>query len=511
MQLPSPRSFSRSYKVALREILFWLCHASSAPDERTSPCSPPFFFLFFSFSFLGRMIFSLTDELSYPTYNPYTYERMTDPTVIWRSNEAKTAFVLAGNYDSPDFVCHVDGSPASDFIEVNAGDSINLKWTKWPVSHIGPIITYIANAGGDFSKVDKVNLPFVKIEELGLIRNSTDKKNKPEGYYAANKLIDAGGQWTVTIPDYVAPGNYIVRHEIIALMGAVNIGHAQHYPQCINVKVTGNGKDPIASGTRAKDLYKATDPGIQIMIYKDLDYQIPGPKLYKPNDATPSVYVETQAAISSAPATPVPSAGVPSTTLISVPIRGGNATAFPSYHFKPSQTQAAATTPSSKPATISNTDKADEYTYDLSGLNGDESVTEEGAVKHDGAGQTDDATKSASPGQTEDVIKSTSTGQTKDIIKSASPGQTEDLIKSASTGQTGGQKTYDYSGLGQETKSTITPANDETSSSFSPEDFELPKGATVEQLIAFLEKLVNKLKAAVLNKKHRYARDFSMN
>ena len=441
----------------------------------------------FSFSFLGRTILSLTDELSYPTYNPYTYERMTDPTVIWRSDEAKTAFVLPGSYDSPDFVCHVNGSPASDFIEVNAGDSINLKWSRWPDSHIGPIITYIANAGGDFSKVDKVNLPFVKIEELGLIHNSTDKKNKPEGYYAANKLIDAGSQWTITIPDYVAPGNYIVRHEIIALMGAVNLGKAQHYPQCINVKVTGNGKDPIASGTRAKDLYKATDPGIQNMIYKDLDYKIPGPKLYKPNDATPGVYVATQAAISSAPSTPASSAGFPSTTLINVPIRGGNATAFPSYHFKPSQTQAAAITPSSKPATTTNTDKADQYTYDFSGLNGGGSATEEGAVKNDGAGQTED------------------------VIKSASTGQTEDAVKSASTGQNAGQKTYDYSGLGQETKPTITPANDETSTSFSPKDFDLPKGATVEQLIAFLEKLLNKLKAAVLNKKHRYARDFSVN
>lgn len=443
---------------------------------------------------------SLIGEISYPTYNPYSYERTTDPTVVWPNHEDKTAFVLSGNYDSPDFVCHVASSPASDYVEVTAGDSINLKWTKWPISHVGPIITYIANAGGDFSQVDKVNLPFVKIEELGLIHNSTDK-SQLQGYYAANKLIDADGDWTFTIPQYVAPGNYIVRHEIIALMGAKDVGHAQHYPQCINVKVTGNGKDPIASGTRAKDLYKATDPGIEIMIYKDLDYQIPGPKLYKPNDAVPVVSSATQAGISSALPTSA-SAGIPSTTLISVvssaPIRGRNATAFPPFHYAPSQTQAAASTPSSTPSKSPNTGKADEYTYDFSGLSGGKSVTEEAASKNSGAEQTEGTTESAGTAKTE--------GATEGVSTAPSTGTTEQT----GAGQTEGPQTYDYSGLGKETHPETTPANNEISSSFSPEDFTLPKGATPEQLIAFLEKLLNKLKERVLNKKRRYARDFSM-
>lgn len=490
-----------------------LGRASPVPNQRTSLCYHPFWFD-------GRV--SLTVEFSYPVYNPYSYQRTTDPTVVWRSNENKQAFVLAGNYDSPDFVCHVDSSPASDFVEVNAGDSLNLKWTNWPVSHIGPIITYIANAKGDFSQVDKVNLPFVKIEELGLIHNSTDKKNKPEGYYAANKLIDAGNHWTIKIPDYVAPGNYIVRHEIIALMGAIHLDHAQHYPQCINVKVTGKGKDPIARGTRAKDLYKATDPGIQIMIYKDLDYHIPGPKLYKPSGASPANFYETEAAVSSAQPTPATPVGLPSSTPISVglplstpisvglplstpisvassaPYRATNATAFPPYHHKPTQTPAAASTPSSKPVNNPNTGKADEYTYDFSGLNGDQSATEAGAVEDSGANQTEGNHESASSGNSQGTTDGGDAGPSKETPKQTGPGQT------------GGQKTYNYNGLGQETHPKATPTYDDASSSFSPADFDLPKNATVEQLIAFLEKLLKKLKAKALNTKRRYARDFSM-
>lgn len=426
---------------------------------------------------------------------------MTDPTVIWRSDEAKHAFVLAGNYGSPDFVCHVNGSPASDFIEVKAGDPVNLKWTKWPTSHIGPAITYMANAKGDFSQVDKNNLAWVKIEELGLIHNSTNPKKVPQGYYATNKLIDADGDWTITIPEYAAPGNYIIRHELIALMGAIHLGHAQHYPQCINIKVTGNGKDPLYAGTLAKDLYKATDPGIQVGIYIDLDYKIPGPKLYKPKGGAPGYLYETEAAISSAAPTaapsaaptpapsaalsPAPSAGFPLTTLISVPSsaphRGVNATAFPIYHPKPVQTPAAASSSPSKPANTPNPGKAGQYTYDFSGLNDDSSNTEAGAEKNEG---TDKSTSAGTDGVGAGSYQGTTT-------------------------QTGGPKEYNYSGLEQETKPTPTPTNDETSS-FSAEDFDLPKGATLEQLIAYLEKLLTKLKAAVLNKKRSYPRDFSM-
>ena len=466
-------------------ILLRPSRASPVPNSRTSPFYHPSLFD-------GRV--SLTDDISYPTYNPYSYERMTDPTVVWRTNEAKQAFVLAGNYASPDFVCHVNGSPASDFIEVRAGDPINLQWTKWPTSHIGPAITYMANAKGDFTKVDKVNLAFVKIEELGLIHNSTNKKAKPEGYYATNKLIDAGDKWTITVPAYVAPGNYIIRHELIALMGAVHLGHAQHYPQCINVKVTGNGKDPLYAGTRAKDLYKPTDPGIQIMIYQDLDYKIPGPKLYKPRGGAPGHFYETEAAISLAPPAPAPSAGFPLTTLISVPSsaphRGVNATAFPPYHPKPVQTPAAASSSPSKPANTPSLGKAGQYTYDLSGVNDENSATEDGDETESGAEQN------------EGNGESTSTGKTQGPPDGAGSYQ-------GTTKQTGAPKTYNYSGPEQETKPTPTPTKDETSS-FSPEDFDLPKGASIEQIIAFLETLLGKLKDAVLNKKRSYARDFSM-
>ena len=85
----------------------------------------------------------------------------------------------------------------------------------------------------------------------------------------------------MTIPSSIAAGNYVLRHEIIALHSARTIDGAQNYPHCINLKVTGSGTDQLSSGTLGTALYKPGEPGIEIDIYKPLQYQMPGPPLYK--------------------------------------------------------------------------------------------------------------------------------------------------------------------------------------------------------------------------------------
>ena len=85
----------------------------------------------------------------------------------------------------------------------------------------------------------------------------------------------------MTIPSSIAAGNYVLRHEIIALHSARTINGAQNYPHCINLKVTGSGTDKLSSGTLGTALYKPGQPGIEIDIYKPLQYQMPGPPLFK--------------------------------------------------------------------------------------------------------------------------------------------------------------------------------------------------------------------------------------
>lgn len=69
-----------------------------------------------------------------------------------------------------------------------------------------------------------------------------------------------------TMPQNIAPGNYIFRQEIIALHLANEKGGAEFYPSCSRITVSGSG-----TGTPTDDelvslpgAYSDTDPGIYV-------------------------------------------------------------------------------------------------------------------------------------------------------------------------------------------------------------------------------------------------------
>lgn len=81
----------------------------------------------------------------------------------------------------------------------------------------------------------------------------------------------------VKIPAGLAPGDYLLRAEAIALHAASSPGGAQFYMTCYQITVTGSGLSS-PSGVAFPGAYKATDPGIEINIYQNLaTYAAPGP------------------------------------------------------------------------------------------------------------------------------------------------------------------------------------------------------------------------------------------
>lgn len=205
----------------------------------------------------------------------YPYSDSAPDTIGWSTQATDLGFVDGSDYSNPDIICHKSGKPGAISAEIAAGSKVELQWTEWPESHHGPVITYLANCNGDCSKVDKTSLEFFKIDEKGLV----DGKQAP-GTWASDELIKNNNSWTVTVPDSIAAGNYVLRHEIIGLHSAGNKDGAQNYPQCFNLKVTGGGSDK-PEGTLGTKLYTDSDPGILVSIYSSLDsYKIPGPALY---------------------------------------------------------------------------------------------------------------------------------------------------------------------------------------------------------------------------------------
>ncbi|PWY81277.1 hypothetical protein BO83DRAFT_305518 [Aspergillus eucalypticola CBS 122712] len=289
----------------------------------------------------------------------YPYESDPPETIAWSTEATDLGYVDGTEYAEADIICHKSAKPGALSADVKAGGTVELQWTDWPSSHHGPVLTYLANCNGDCSDVTKTNLEFFKIDESGLISDT-----EVPGTWATDNLISNNNSWTVTIPSTLESGNYVLRHEIIALHSAENKDGAQNYPQCLNLKVTGSGSSTY-SGTKGEALYKDTDPGILINIYESLSsYDIPGPAMYNATSsgssssasstssaAAAAATTSSASSTSSAAATAVATAYQTSTDVVQVTVTGS----VPQQtHIQVASSSAAAVaTPSSSSVAVS--------------------------------------------------------------------------------------------------------------------------------------------------------------
>lgn len=78
--------------------------------------------------------------------------------------------------------------------------------------------------------------------DCGAIWSKISQQAFVNGTWASEKLVANGFKWDVRIPASLAPGDYILRHENLALHEGEYLGRAQFYPVCIQLTVTGSGK-----------------------------------------------------------------------------------------------------------------------------------------------------------------------------------------------------------------------------------------------------------------------------
>lgn len=227
----------------------------------------------------GRVTNITANDENYTGFiTDYLYTDSPPDIVAWSAQNGDNGFVDGTSYSTGDIICHKEAKAGKITAKVAAGSKVEVQWgpDAWPESHHGPIIDYLAKCDGDdCTTVDKETLKFFKIDEAGLIDGSS-----APGQWASDELISNGGKWSVTIPESLAPGQYVLRHEIIALHSAGTANGAQNYPQCFNLEVTGSGS-ANPDGVLGTELYKTSDAGITLNIYTALDsYEIPGPALW---------------------------------------------------------------------------------------------------------------------------------------------------------------------------------------------------------------------------------------
>ncbi|PAV19161.1 glycoside hydrolase family 61 [Pyrrhoderma noxium] len=202
--------------------------------------------------------------------------------------------IRAPSYDGPitdvtstDVICNGGPNPLvyiSDVvIPAKAGSQITTEWhhtldsagTGDPAdpidsSHKGPITTYLA-AVPDATQSDVTGLKWFKIYEDGL---------SSDGTWAVDRLIANKGKVTFTLPSCIPAGQYLMRHEIIALHAASSYPGAQLYMECAQLDISGGGSAQPAT-VSFPGAYAGSDPGITINIYQTLtNYTIPGPAVF---------------------------------------------------------------------------------------------------------------------------------------------------------------------------------------------------------------------------------------
>ncbi|MCJ1446792.1 MAG: hypothetical protein MMC23_007299 [Stictis urceolatum] len=140
--------------------------------------------------------------------------------------------------------------------------------TKPPTD--GPVIMYMSKVT-DATTADGSS-PWFKVNQ-----NGYNTANSTWG----NQILNADcGKWTFTVPASIAPGQYLLRAETIALHTASSVGGAQFYVSCYQLNVKSSGT-ATPSGVSFPGAYKATDPGIEINIYTSItSYPVPGPTVY---------------------------------------------------------------------------------------------------------------------------------------------------------------------------------------------------------------------------------------
>jgi len=184
---------------------------------------------------------------------------------------------------SNDLTCNVTPTPALGKCAAMPGDSVAVEMHQQPGdrscgteaiggAHYGPINIYMAKVS-DSSTADGPSASWFKISEMGMPSSNPD-------YWGTEVLNDNCGHYTFTVPKDIAPGDYLIRAEVIALHVASTVGGAQFYMSCYQVTVGGSGTANPPT-VKIPGAYSAQDPGILINIYTQLNsYTIPGPNPY---------------------------------------------------------------------------------------------------------------------------------------------------------------------------------------------------------------------------------------
>jgi hypothetical protein len=187
---------------------------------------------------------------------------------------------------SSDMACGVDGTKGvARVCSINSGSTLSFEYRDWPdnpsigsidISHKGPCAVYlkkVASAIGDEGTGDG----WFKIWDEGYDQDA--------GKWCTEKLRDNQGHLSVSVPEGLQGGYYLVRPELLALHQA-DKGDPQFYVGCAQVWLNSTGNQYPQSTVSIPGYVDYNQPSTDFNIWNvpmALPYPIPGPAIYTPS------------------------------------------------------------------------------------------------------------------------------------------------------------------------------------------------------------------------------------
>ncbi|KAK3370459.1 glycoside hydrolase family 61 protein [Podospora didyma] len=176
-------------------------------------------------------------------------------------------------------------TPSSKVITVQAGSNVTAIWRYMlsttgtapsdilDSSHKGPTIAYLKKVS-DATTDTGIGGGWFKIQEDGFTPST--------GVWGTEKVINGQGRHSIKIPSCIAPGQYLLRAEMIALHAAGSYPGAQFYMECAQINVVGGTGAKTPSTVSFPGAYAGTDPGVKLSIYWPVvtSYKVPGPAVF---------------------------------------------------------------------------------------------------------------------------------------------------------------------------------------------------------------------------------------
>ena len=175
--------------------------------------------------------------------------------------------------NSPDLTCGKVALTNNEVIAMAGGDRIGAWWghviggEQWPNdadhpiarSHHGPVTAWLAKVDDAATAQVSSALKFFKIAE--------DNLDLATNTWGVDNMVANGGWAYFDLPTCIAPGDYLLRVELLALHSAYDSMGAQFYVSCANVRVSGDGTFTPSETYSIPGAYQQNDPAIKTNIW----------------------------------------------------------------------------------------------------------------------------------------------------------------------------------------------------------------------------------------------------